>query len=192
MQKIANHKNTPFEQEPEGKTGKPANQSRRKALKTLAAGTAAAGALALTSKWSKPVVDTIILPAHAQATNGAAPLATTTPAPTITMAGGGCSPQLGPTCIEIVKDQNNYITSATVKGTVTPPRAGVAIDASFRSFSQPTNASHDYLFQTTTNAAGAFSVGQTFAPAEEVTEIDAGYAGTPCGGTDIGFCGGGG
>ena len=45
------------------------NQERRKALKTIASGTAVAGALAISSKWSKPVVDTIILPAHAQATN---------------------------------------------------------------------------------------------------------------------------
>ncbi len=49
---------------------KPAvNQERRKVLKTIAVGTAVAGVLAISSKWSKPVVDTIILPAHAQATN---------------------------------------------------------------------------------------------------------------------------
>jgi len=167
------------------------NQSRRKALKTIATGTAAAGAMALTGKWSKPVVDTIILPAHAQATNGAAPVGTTTPAPTTTS--GECSPVLGPTCIEIVRDQQTeFVTSATVTGTVIPAQAGIAIDASFRSFSQPTNTSHDYLFQTTTNAAGAFSVGQTFSPADQVTEIDAGYAGTSCGGTDIGPCENGG
>lgn len=167
------------------------NKSRRKALKTLAAGTAAAGAMALTSKWSKPVVDTIILPAHAQATNGAAPIATTTPAPTTTT--GECSPVLGPTCIEIVRDQQTqFVTSATVTGTVIPPQAGVAINASFRSFSQPTSTSHTYPFQTTTNAAGAFSVGQTFALADQITEIDAGYAETPCGGTDIGLCANGG
>jgi len=58
------------------------SRSRRKALKTIAAGTAVAGTLALTGKWSKPVVDTIILPAHAQATNATEP--TTTPTPTTT------------------------------------------------------------------------------------------------------------
>ena len=51
-------------------TRKPAvNQERRKALKTIAAGTAVAGVLAISSGWIRPVVDTIILPAHAQATN---------------------------------------------------------------------------------------------------------------------------
>ncbi|HHD63392.1 MAG TPA: twin-arginine translocation signal domain-containing protein [Desulfobulbaceae bacterium] len=44
------------------------DQSRRKTLKKIAAGGAVAGILALSGKWSKPVVDSIILPAHAQAT----------------------------------------------------------------------------------------------------------------------------
>jgi hypothetical protein len=44
------------------------DQSRRKTLKKIAVGGAVAGVLALTGKWSKPVVDSIILPAHAQAT----------------------------------------------------------------------------------------------------------------------------
>ena len=50
--------------------GESISRSRRKALKTIAAGTAVAGTMALTGKWSKPAVDTIILPAHAQATTG--------------------------------------------------------------------------------------------------------------------------
>ena len=174
-----------------GKKETTVNQSRRKALKIIAAGTAAAGAMALTGKWSKPVVDTIILPAHAQATNGAAPVGTTTPAPTTTS--GECSSILGPTCIEIVRDQQtHFVTSVTIIGTVIPAQAGVAIDASFGTVSQPTNIEHDYHFQTTTNAEGAFSVGQTFSLADQVTEIDAGYAGTSCGGTDIGPCENGG
>ena len=45
------------------------DQARRKALETIVAGTAAAGVLAVSSKWSKPVVNSVILPAHAQATN---------------------------------------------------------------------------------------------------------------------------
>jgi hypothetical protein len=65
------------------KQASPVNSSRRKALKKIAAGGAVAGVLALSGKWSKPVVDSIILPAHAQATNGAAP-PPTTPAPTTT------------------------------------------------------------------------------------------------------------
>ncbi len=65
----------------------PESTTRRKALKTIAAGTAVAGTLAFTGKWSKPVVDTIILPAHAQATNAQEPTDatnTTTPTPTTT------------------------------------------------------------------------------------------------------------
>ncbi|HHD63393.1 MAG TPA: twin-arginine translocation signal domain-containing protein [Desulfobulbaceae bacterium] len=57
------------------------NPSRRKALKKIAAGGAVAGILALSGKWSKPVVDSIILPAHAQATNPEPPPVTTTLAP---------------------------------------------------------------------------------------------------------------
>ena len=66
----------------EKEKGESISRSRRKALKTIAAGTAMAGTIALTGKWSKPVVDTIILPAHAQATNAIEP--TTTPIPTTT------------------------------------------------------------------------------------------------------------
>ncbi len=52
--------------------------SRRKALKTMAGAGAVAGLLAVSDKWSKPVVDSIILPAHAQATNVNVPSPTTT------------------------------------------------------------------------------------------------------------------
>jgi len=40
------------------------NAGRRKALKALAAG----GGVAVLSKWSKPVIESVVLPAHAQAT----------------------------------------------------------------------------------------------------------------------------
>lgn len=56
----------------------PVNSSRRKALKKMAAGGAVAGLLAVSGRWSKPVVDSIILPAHAQATNVNVPSPTTT------------------------------------------------------------------------------------------------------------------
>ncbi len=56
----------------------PVDQARRKALKAIVAGTAAAGVLAVSSKWSKPVVNSVILPAHAQATNVEGPTAVTT------------------------------------------------------------------------------------------------------------------
>ncbi|HHB76532.1 MAG TPA: twin-arginine translocation signal domain-containing protein [Desulfobulbus sp.] len=75
-------KNNP--QKPEANGKKSVDQSRRKALKRMAAGTAVAGALAISSKWSKPVVNSIILPAHAQATNAEAPANTTTTTTTTT------------------------------------------------------------------------------------------------------------
>jgi hypothetical protein len=56
------------------------NVSRRKVLKKIAAGGSVAGLLALSGTWNRPVVNSIILPAHAQVTNGAAPVTTTTTA----------------------------------------------------------------------------------------------------------------
>jgi len=56
----------------------PVDRARRNALKIIVAGTAAAGSLAIPSRWSKPVVNSIILPVHAQATNADAPTAATT------------------------------------------------------------------------------------------------------------------
>jgi len=85
QQKKEEKKTTLSTREPRDNQGESVNRSRRKALQTIAAGTAAAGALALTGKWSKPLVDTIILPAHAQATNAQEPTnTTTTPTPTTT------------------------------------------------------------------------------------------------------------
>ena len=72
--------------------------SRRKVLKTMAGAGAFAGLLAVSGKWSKPVVDSIILPAHAQATNAAAPGAdniTTTTSTTTTVAPQGGSVSYG-------------------------------------------------------------------------------------------------
>jgi len=65
------------------------NSSRRKALKKIAAGGAVAGLLALSGKWSKPVVDSIILPAHAQATNAEGPAGTTSTTTTTVAPNGG-------------------------------------------------------------------------------------------------------
>ncbi len=62
----------------------PVDGSRRKALKTMAGAGAFAGLLAVSGKWSKPVVDSIILPAHAQATDAAAPGANATTSTTTT------------------------------------------------------------------------------------------------------------
>jgi hypothetical protein len=56
----------------------PLNPERRKALQKMAVAGAAATVLGFSGKWSKPVVDSVILPAHAQATNAAGAGSTTT------------------------------------------------------------------------------------------------------------------
>ena len=61
----------------------PIDASRRKLLTGFAATGTAAVMLSLSGKWSKPVVDSIVLPAHAQATNTTVSTFTT-PAPTTT------------------------------------------------------------------------------------------------------------
>ena len=51
-------------------TNKKSNDSRRKLLKSIAAGSGAVVAgKALPESWSKPVVDAVMLPAHAETTN---------------------------------------------------------------------------------------------------------------------------
>ncbi|MCP3955487.1 MAG: hypothetical protein GY697_25185 [Desulfobacterales bacterium] len=72
-------------------TDKKSNDSRRKLLKSIAAGSGAVVAgKSLPESWSKPVINSIMLPAHAQLTDGSGnlpgevtttPQATTTPAP---------------------------------------------------------------------------------------------------------------
>ena len=58
---------------------KKSNESRRKLLKSIAAGSGAIVAgKSLPDKWTAPVVDSVLLPAHAQ----------TSPAPTTTAAPG--------------------------------------------------------------------------------------------------------
>ena len=51
-------------------TNKKSNDSRRKLLKSLAAGSGAVVAgKNLPESWSKPVIDTVMIPAHAETTN---------------------------------------------------------------------------------------------------------------------------
>lgn len=110
------------------KTASDNKDSRRNILKKLAVGGLAAGA-AMPTKWSKPVVDAVVLPAHAQTSDA-----------TVRGGGGGTSVPPGPTpgntigedvldffvseasagggptdfCIEITVTQNNsVITSVT-------------------------------------------------------------------------------
>ena len=63
-------------------TDKKSSESRRKLLKSIAAGSGAIVAgKSLPDKWTAPVVDTVMLPAHAQTS----PAPTTTAAPTTTV-----------------------------------------------------------------------------------------------------------
>ncbi len=166
------------------------NSSRRKALKTIAAGTAVAGGLALSGKWSKPVVDTIILPAHAQATNPVGPV-TTTPEPTTTS--GECSPMVENACYEhILSGQSDYISSITVTGWVRPAQAGVAITiqinavVGFAGGEQKTDILH-----TTTDDTGRFSATQTYTDADMIDRPGISSANGPCNGVEVvGECGG--
>ena len=76
-----------------------------------------------------------------------------------------------------------------LNGIVTPPQAGVPVEAGFRAYS-PTNQSQNrsYVFNVTTDAAGNFSAGKTFTLADNVIDIDAGYV-SGCGGSnDVGYC----
>jgi hypothetical protein len=168
------------DQKHQEKTEKTINCSRRKALKTIAAGTAAAGTMALAGKWSKPVVDTIILPAHAQATNPTGP-ATTTPEPTTTS--GECSPRLASASYLVTRDlQTGFAIAVTVSGTVTPAIAGAAIVIDFNVLHADNSTSSNTL-NATTDAAGAYSATQSFVTGDQVTEVgNPGVVG-PCGDT---------
>jgi len=165
------------------------SRSRRKALKTIAAGTAVAGTMALTGKWSKPVVDTIILPAHAQATNPTEPVdSTTTPAPTTTM--GACSPGIETTCYTTILDAvTEYVISVTVAGLVSPAQAGAAITIQINALQEGGTQRTDIL-NTSTNADGSFSATQTYTVADRVMQIGTPSASGPCNSVDVPQCAG--
>lgn len=62
--------------------GAPRTYTRRTALKSLVAGAGVTAAAALPGRWTKPVVDRVLVPAHA----ATSPEPTTTPTPTTTAA----------------------------------------------------------------------------------------------------------
>ncbi len=66
---------------------KKSNDSRRKLLKSIAAGSGAVVAgKSLPESWSKPVINSVVLPVHAETTDdneSGGPEATTTPAPCV-------------------------------------------------------------------------------------------------------------
>ncbi len=66
-------------------TNKKSNDNRRKLLKSIAAGSGAVVAgKSLPESWSKPVIDSVVLPVHAETTNE------TTSAPSVSCPGGTC------------------------------------------------------------------------------------------------------
>ena len=74
-------------------TDKKSNDSRRKLLKSIAAGSGAVVAgKALPESWSKPIVDSVVLPAHAETTDDTDPGGpAVSPAPGSALARGPCS-----------------------------------------------------------------------------------------------------
>ncbi len=164
----------------------PVNQSRRKALKTIAAGSAAAGALAMTGKWSKPVVNSIILPAHAQATNAAAPIGTTTPAP-------ACTTQVTFACyaVDLGKAAHGKLVlplaGVYVEGAITPAQAGVAITIEIRTILINQSSRTDTL-QTTTDSSGSFNVTQAWTANDGVASISGVTVTGPCNSLDAQPC----
>ncbi len=157
----------------------PVNQSRRKALKTIAAGSAAAGALAMTGKWSKPVVNSIILPAHAQATNGAAPAT--------------CTTQVTFACykVDLGKAAHGKIVlplaGVYVEGDITPAQAGVAITVEIRTILINQSSRTDTL-QTTTDSLGSFNVTQAWTANDGVASISGVMVTGPCNSLDAQPC----
>ena len=169
----------------EKEKGESISRSRRKALKTIAAGTAVAGSMALAGKWSKPVVDTIILPAHAQATNAIEP--TTTPTPTTT--GGACSP-IETACYTTILDMvTEYVISVTVAGNVSPAQGGEAITIQINALQDGGTQRTDIL-NTSTNPDGSFSATQTYTVADRVRQIGTPSASGPCNSVDVPRCAG--
>ncbi len=157
----------------------PVNQSRRKALKTIAAGSAAAGALAMTGKWSKPVVNSIILPAHAQATNGAAPAT--------------CTTQVTFACyaVDLGKAAHGKaflpLAGVYVEGDIIPAQAGVAIMVEIRTILK-NQASRSDILHTTTDSSGSFNVTKAWTASDGVASISGVTVTGPCNSLDAQPC----
>ncbi len=168
-----------------GEHQKNVNQSRRNALKTLAMGSAAAGTLALGGKWAKPVVDTIVLPAHAQATNAAGPVGTT-PAPT-------CNTNVTFACYTVDTGKAAHgklvlpLAGVYVEGDITPAQAGVAITVELHTvlISQATRTD---TLQTTTDSSGHSQVTQSWTANDGVNYIDKITVIGPCNSLDAIQC----
>jgi len=169
------------------KSSEPVNQSRRKALKTIAAGSAAAGALAMAGKWSKPVVNSIILPAHAQATNAASPIGTTTPAP-------ACNTKVAFACYTVDRGKAAHgklvlpLAGVYVEGDITPAQAGVAITVEIRTVLIKQSLPRTDTLQTTTDSSGSFQVTQSWTANDGVNYISGVTVTGPCDSLEAQVC----
>jgi len=116
------------------------DKSRRKLLKSIAAGSGAVVAgKSLPESWTKPIVDSVMLPAHAQ-----------TSACTITMEVVDETSTPVPSGTEISETRDEY----TFSGTVTPANAGGQV---MLSWSAPDGSSGQET--DTIDASGNWSIG---------------------------------
>jgi len=86
------------------------NEKRRKVLKTAGVATVAAGA------WQKPVLNSVITPAHAQ---------TSMPAPTVVVGAGASSST--PPIVMLNRKSNNTIADRALDAVIPPAHAGVEV-----------------------------------------------------------------
>lgn len=89
------------------------NDSRRKLLKSIAAGSGAVVAgKSLPESWSKPVVNSVLLPAHAETTTGSGPI----PAPCCDIDGTYCGIFGDGASIEITVESSGVLTIVLQNG----------------------------------------------------------------------------
>ena len=126
--------------------------ARRKALKKIVmGGTIALGASSLPPQWAKPIVDKVVIPAHAQ----------TSPEPSYTLS---CHIEEA-TCSESPVINRGYPVTVTVTGTVQATGSGVVAGLGITYDNKLFEYQGNELDQDTdglaTDAAGAFTITST-------------------------------
>ncbi len=127
----------------------PVNPSRRKAVKTIVAGTGAIAAYnAFPTHWSKPIIDQVFLPAHAQ-TSG--------------------EPSISDPCsIEYISgNQSSRSVSIRAMGFVTPGIQGLPVEI----IATPVGAGSSVSMNTTTSASGTFTADITLSGGPGITSV---------------------
>lgn len=137
--------------------------SRRKLLKSIAAGSSAVVAgKALPERWSKPVVDAVLLPAHAETTDETGSQPTTTVAPTTTP----CTPCLVAADYCAGEGMSSIQISVSVDGTVSITHNNGSDTASV----DPC-AGGEFSFQFASSGGGTISVRGTIACGEPANPL---------------------